>query len=213
MYEKQRKEMVAKWVRDAGIGDARIIAAMEKVPRHLFVEAALAHRAYSGSSLPIGFAQTISHPTTVAWMTHMLELKGGEKILEIGTGSGYQAAVLAELGIRVFTIERIGQLADRARRLFDELGYDTIAIRRGDGTVGWTQYAPYDRIIVTAGSPDIPEALQNQLAVGGRMIIPVGDKSRQEFYIVVKEENNIRKIRLNKGAFVPLIGREGWEGK
>jgi protein-L-isoaspartate(D-aspartate) O-methyltransferase len=210
MYEKARNEMVRKYVLDAGIEDEKIISAIQKIPRHLFVESAIAHKAYSGSSLPIGFGQTISHPKTVAWMTQMLELKGHEKVLEIGTGSGYQAAVLAELGVKVFTIERVPQLADRARAVLEKLGYYTIAIRKGDGTVGWTQFAPFDRIIVTAGSPVIPDVLINQLADPGKIIIPVGDKEVQKFNILVKQENKISKIQINKGSFVPLIGRKGW---
>ena len=213
MYEKLRNEMVKNFVSDEGIEDDQIISAMRKIPRHLFLEPAIAHNAYSGSSLPIGFGQTISHPKTVAWMTQMLELKGGEKVLEIGTGSGYQAAVLAELGAKVYSIERIPELADRARDLFDKLGYYTIAIQKGDGTVGWTQYAPFDRIIVTAGSPEIPDTLLNQLADSGRLIIPVGDKEIQKFNIITKQENKITKIQINKGSFVPLIGRKGWGHK
>ena len=210
MYERLRADMVQKFVIDAGIENEQVISAMKKIPRHLFVESALAHQAYSGASLPIGFGQTISHPSTVAWMTEALEISADEKILEIGTGSGYQATILAEIGAKVFTIERIPQLAEKARKIFSELGYFSIAVQIGDGTVGWTQYAPFNKIIVTAGSPEIPDALVNQLTVNGRLIIPVGDINDQNYQIIVKE-NDVVKISSSKsGSFVPLIGRKGW---
>lgn len=210
MYERLRAEMVRRFVIDAGIENDRVIAAMRKIPRHLFVESALGHQAYSGASLPIGFGQTISHPTTVAWMTDALEIKESEKILEIGTGSGYQAAVLAEMGAKVFTIERIPQLAEKARKIFSELGYFSIAVQIGDGTVGWTQYAPFDKIMVTAGSPEIPDALINQLANNGKLIIPVGDINDQNYQIIAKENDLIKTSTSKTGSFVPLIGRKGW---
>lgn len=211
MYERQREEMIKRFVVDTGIKDERIIAAMRKIPRHLFVEPVLAHQAYSGATLPIGFGQTISHPSTVAWMTEALEIEDNERILEIGTGSGYQAAVLAEMGAKVFTVERIAQLAEKARRLFNELGYYSIAVQTGDGTVGWTQYAPFDKIIVTAGSPEIPDALIDQLADNGRLIIPVGDINNQAFKIIVREREEVKMITSKSGSFVPLIGRKGWQ--
>jgi protein-L-isoaspartate(D-aspartate) O-methyltransferase len=211
MFERLRTEMVKKFVIDAGTRDERIIAAMRKIPRHLFVETALAHQAYSGASLPIGFGQTISHPTTVAWMTEVLEISDGDKVLEVGTGSGYQAAVLAELGAKVFTIERIPQLAERARKIFHELGYFSIAVQIGDGTVGWTNYSPFDKIIVTAGSPEVPDALITQLADRGKLIIPVGDINDQNFKIITKENDSITTSTSKAGTFVPLIGRGGWK--
>lgn len=211
MYERLREEMVQKFVIDAGIEDERIVGAMRKVPRHLFVETALAHQAYSGATLPIGFGQTISHPGTVAWMTAAIEIRDGEKVLEVGTGSGYQAAVLAEVGAKVFTIERIPQLAEKALQLFHELGYYSIAVQIGDGTVGWTRYAPFNKIIVTAGSPEIPDALIDQLAENGKMIIPVGDATNQIFKMVVRENDFIKTTTSKAGSFVPLIGREGWQ--
>jgi len=213
MYERLREEMVKKFVVDPGVKDERIIAAMQKIPRHLFVETALAHQAYSGATLPIGFGQTISHPTTVAWMTEALEIEDNNKVLEIGTGSGYQAAVLAEMGSKVFTIERISQLAEKARRLFNELSYYSIAVQIGDGTVGWTQYAPFDKIIVTAGSPEIPDALIDQLADNGKFIIPVGDINNQAFKIIVREGDEVKMATSKSGSFVPLIGRKGWQKK
>lgn len=211
MFERQRTEMVKKFIIDAGTKNQRIIAAMKKIPRHLFVESALAHQAYSGASLPIGFGQTISHPTTVAWMTEVLEISDGDKVLEVGTGSGYQAAVLAELDAKVFTIERIPQLAEKARKIFHELGYFSIAVQVGDGTVGWTRYAPFDKIIVTAGSPEVPDALISQLANHSKLVIPVGDINDQNFKIIIKENNSITISTLKAGSFVPLIGRGGWK--
>lgn len=210
MYERQRQEMVEKYVIAKGITDEKVIAAMRKVPRHLFVEAAMRHQAYLDKSLPIGFGQTISHPTTVACMSQLLELNGNERILEIGTGSGYQAAVLAEMGVKVYSLERIADLARRTQRLFDELGYYTIGTRIGDGTLGWTAHAPYDRIIVTAASPDIPEGLLKQLADKGRMIIPVGEKTEQKLMIITRDTEEYHILEDYTRKFVPLIGKEGW---
>ena len=213
MFERLREDMVRKFVIQAGIRDERIVGAMRKIPRHLFVETALAHQAYSGASLPIGFGQTISNPQTVAWMTEVLEIEEGNRILEVGTGSGYQAAVLAEIGAKVFTIERVSQLAEKAKRIFHELGYFSIAVQIGDGTLGWTHYAPFDKIMVTAGSPEVPEALINQLANYGKLIIPVGNINDQNFRLIAKENNSIETSTLKTGSFVPLIGRGGWKRK
>ncbi len=210
MYDRHREMMVQKYVIDAGITDARVIAAMRKIPRHLFVETAIRHQAYMDKSLPIGFGQTISHPTTVASMTQLLALNGSEKILEIGTGSGYQAAVLAEVGVKVYTIERIAELARRAQQMFDQLGYYTIGIRIGDGSVGWSNHAPYDRIIVTAASPQVPQTLANQLGENGKLIVPVGDKVQQKLMIVTRQGNNFDIIEADSRSFVPLIGKRGW---
>ena len=210
MYDRHREMMVQKYVIDAGITDARVIAAMRKIPRHLFVETAIRHQAYMDKSLPIGFGQTISHPTTVASMTQLLALNGSEKILEIGTGSGYQAAVLAEVGVKVYTIERIAELARRAQQMFDQLGYYTIGIRIGDGSVGWSNHAPYDRIIVTAASPEVPQTLAKQLGENGKLIVPVGDKVQQKLMIVTRQGNNFDIIEADSRSFVPLIGKRGW---
>ena len=210
MYDRHREMMVQKYVIDVGITDARVIAAMRKIPRHLFVETAIRHQAYMDKSLPIGFGQTISHPTTVASMTQLLALNGSEKILEIGTGSGYQAAVLAEVGVKVYTIERIAELARRAQQMFDQLGYYTIGIRIGDGSVGWSNHAPYDRIIVTAASPEVPQTLAKQLGENGKLIVPVGDKVQQKLMIVTRQGNNFDIIEADSRSFVPLIGKRGW---
>lgn len=210
MYERSRAEMVQRYVVEPGIEDPRIHAAMLKVPRHEFVDQALAHQAYQGKSLPIYGGQTISHPTTVAWMTSLLEVKEGARVLEIGTGSGYQAAILAEMGVKVFSIERLPELARRTQTLLERLGYYSIGVRIGDGTVGWNAHAPYDGIIVTAASPSIPEGLFRQLAEHGRMIIPVGGKERQKLLVVTRENNDIRILKDFDRSFVPLIGKEGW---
>jgi protein-L-isoaspartate(D-aspartate) O-methyltransferase len=210
MFEKQREEMVQKYVIGEGISDEKVIAALRKIPRHLFVEAPLRHQAYFGKSLPIGFGQTISHPTTVAMMSENLEIRGNERVLEIGTGSGYQAAVLAEIGAKVYTIERIPELARRAQKLFDELGYYSIGVWIGDGSVGWNAHAPYDRIIVTAASPGVPETLLNQLADKGRLIVPVGEKTHQKLIIITREGADYHILAEHSRSFVPLIGKKGW---
>ncbi len=210
MYERQRNLMVKKYVNGVGINNPAVITAMRRVPRHSFVEPALEHQAYEGGSLPIGFGQTISHPSTVALMSHLLDINGGEKVLEIGTGSGYQAAVLAEMGAKIFTIERIAELANRTRRLLEKLGYFSIAVRCGDGTLGWNEFSPYDRIIVTAGAPAIPENLVKQLVEKGRLIIPVGQSDQQKLYLIEKNGEEYTVRTENWRSFVPLIGEKGW---
>jgi protein-L-isoaspartate(D-aspartate) O-methyltransferase len=210
MFEKQRQQMVQRFVLDSGIKDQKVIYAMERVQRHLFVEPALSHQAYEGRSLPIGFGQTISHPTTVALMTQILALKGSERVLEVGTGSGYQAAVLAEIGIKVFTIERIPKLARRAQNQFDQLGYYNIAVKIGDGSLGWNEHAPYDRIIVTAGAPDVPDTLTNQLAEEGYLVIPVGEKEYQKLKLIKRENGELKMCEKVWRTFVPLVGQKGF---
>ena len=210
MYEKRRQQMVEKFVAAQGVSDERILKAMAIVPRHLFVEPVLVHSAYGGKALPIGFGQTISHPTTVAWMTNVLELTGGERVLEIGTGSGYQAVILAEMGIKVYSIERIPQLARRAQEIFDKLGYYSIAVQIGDGSLGWTAHAPYDRIIQTAASPQLPTGLLSQLKPGGRLVAPVGEKSSQKLMVVTQRDGESHILGEYSRQFVPLIGRNGW---
>lgn len=210
MFERRRSAMVQKFVIDKGINDERVIAAMLKIPRHLFVDQTFAHEAYKDKALPIGFGQTISHPTTVAYMTQLLELNGPERVLEIGSGSGYQAAVLAEMGAKVFSIERIPELAQRARTIFDQLEYYSIGVKIGDGTLGWTAHAPYDRIIITAASPDVPESLLRQLAEFGRLVIPIGEKSQQKLMIITRETGEYHILEDYTRKFVPLIGKEGW---
>ncbi len=210
-FPKARLKMVEEQIFSRGIKDAKLIAAMKKIPRHLFVEEALQGQAYSDHPLPIGEKQTISQPYMVALMTEALLLTGKEKVLEIGTGSGYQTAILAELSEKVFSIERIRPLALRARKLLYELGYFNVEIKIFDGTLGWMEESPFDAIMVTAGSPDIPQTLLDQLAIGGRLVIPVGDAFVQDLIRVIKTEEGVKKEDLGGCRFVKLIGKYGWE--
>ena len=203
--------MVEEQIVSRGVNDSKLIAAMKKIPRHLFVEEALKNQAYSDHPLPIGEKQTISQPYMVALMTEALLLTGKEKVLEIGTGSGYQTAILAELSEKVFSIERIRPLALRARKLLYELGYFNVEIKIFDGTFGWMEESPFDAMIVTAGSPDIPQPLIDQLVIGGRLVIPVGDAFVQDLFRVTKIEEGIKKEDLGGCRFVKLIGKYGWE--
>ena len=212
-FPKARLKMAEEQITSRGVKDARLIAAMKKIPRHLFVEEALQNQAYSDHPLPIGEKQTISQPYMVALMTEALLLTGKEKVLEIGTGSGYQTAILAELSEKVFSIERIRPLAIRARKLLYELGYFNVEIKIFDGTLGWMEESPFDAIVVTAGSPDIPQTLLDQLATGGRLVIPVGDAFVQDLIRVIKTEEEIKKEDLGGCRFVKLIGKYGWEAE
>lgn len=209
-YERARLKMVDEQMVTRGIKDPRVLSAMGRVPRHLFVEEALRDRAYGDHALPIGERQTISQPYMVALMTEGLALKGSERVLEIGTGSGYQTAVLAELAARVYSIERIAVLADRARRLIASLDYRNVTIKVFDGTYGWKEQAPFDAILVTAGSPDVPAPLTEQLKEGGRMIIPVGDRTTQILKKVTRTAAGIEVSSMTGCVFVPLIGGHGW---
>ena len=210
-HEIARKRMVDTQLVARGIKDRRVVEAMLKVPRHLFVQEAMATLAYSDSSLPIGEKQTISQPYMVALMTELLELSGSENVLEIGTGSGYQAAVLAQLVKKVYTVERIPSLAATARRIFDTLGLTNISMKIDDGTVGWEKEAPFDAIIVTAGSPEVPQSLLAQLGPLGRLVIPVGDQDEQTLYRVRKMDDGSFDTETSVGCrFVKLIGKEGW---
>jgi protein-L-isoaspartate(D-aspartate) O-methyltransferase len=210
-FQRNRLRMVEEQIAGRGIKDPRLIVAMRKVPRHLFVEEALQDQAYSDHPLPIGEKQTISQPYMVALMTEALALTGKEKVLEIGTGSGYQAAILAELASKVFTVERILSLAIRARELLLQLNYSNVEVKFSDGTVGWVDESPFDAIMVTAGSPEIPQPLIDQLIVGGRMAIPVGDAYSQDLIRIVKTEDGIKKENWGGCRFVKLIGKYGWE--
>jgi len=205
-----REEMVRLQLEERGIRDRRVIDVMAKVPRHRFVDAALWSRAYDDHALPIGAGQTISQPFMVALMTEALALSGGEKILEIGTGSGYQTAVLAEFTPRLFSIERSPELARAASRVLAELGYSNVILKTADGTLGWREHAPFDRILVTAGAPGLPEPLFEQLAEGGRIVIPVGDREVQKLEVVTKLGGQPKVSSLVDCAFVPLLGAEGW---
>lgn len=209
-YEIARRRMVKQLVA-RGIRDGRVIEAMQKIPRHLFVEEAMAAQAYSDSPLPIGEKQTISQPYTVALMTELLQLDGREKILELGTGSGYQAAILATLGGRVYTVERLRALGLRARKVLDSIGLYNVNIRMGDGTLGWPEEAPFDAIVVTAGAPDIPPMLLEQLTVGGRLVIPVGTPHEQTLVRVTRTgEAEFTREDVEQCRFVKLVGQQGW---
>ena len=202
--------MLTEQLENRGITDQRVLAAMGEVPRHLFVESALADRAYEDRALPIGERQTISQPYMVALMTQALELTGVERVLEIGTGSGYQAAVLAQLASRVYSVERLKPLADRARELLDRLKLFNVVIKVFDGTFGWPEEAPFDAIIVTAAAPAVPRPLIDQLKEGGRLVAPVGDREDQRLVKAVKRSSGVQTTMLTHCTFVPLIGSHGW---
>ncbi|MGQ7718581.1 protein-L-isoaspartate(D-aspartate) O-methyltransferase [Melioribacter sp. OK-6-Me] len=212
MYEEERKELVEN-LKKKGIKDEKVLEAIFNVERHRFVPEIVAPHAYNDVALPIGYGQTISQPYTVAIMTETLDVQPSQKILEIGTGSGYQAAILNYLGARVFTIERNHNLYNRALKIFDELNLK-IAARCSDGTLGWEEYSPYDRIIVTAGSPSVPTQLKKQLKIGGKLVIPVGDRTSQVLNVLNKiSEDKFEVQEIPYFAFVPLIGKEGWREK
>jgi protein-L-isoaspartate(D-aspartate) O-methyltransferase len=210
-FQEDRDDMIAL-LRQRGIVDGELLQAMRRVERHKFVLPAFVNRAYDDTALPIASGQTISQPYTVAFMTEKLQVGKNAKVLEIGTGSGYQAAVLAEMGCRVFTIERHMELHLQARRLLEKLGY-RVASRCGDGTVGWNEFAPYDGIIATAAAPDVPQPLLDQLADGGRLVIPVGGLDIQSIRIVTRKGDSFESIDAQGFKFVPLIGKKGWNGK
>src|SRR5215467_3519886 len=211
-FSKLRREMVEKAIVARGVRDELVLSAMRRVPREAFLPHQLREFAYTDSPLPIEEGQTISQPYIVAFMTEAMALQGGERVLEIGTGSGYAAAVLAEIAADVYTVERIGQLAEKAASTLADLGYDNVRVLHGDGTKGWPDHAPYDGIIVAAGGPKIPEALKEQLKVGGRLVMPVGrDPKIQELVRVTRiSEDEYRREDLADVRFVPLIGHEGW---
>lgn len=210
-YQGKRQQMVETQIIRRGLKDRRVINAMLNVPRHLFVDEALWPEAYEDHPLPIGEKQTISQPYIVALMSELLQLTGNEKVLEIGTGSGYQCAVLAELADQVFSIERIPSIAKRARKMFDQLKYSNIMIHIGDGTLGWKEHSPYDGIIVTAAAPRPPKALLEQLGQGGRLVIPIGDEFTQDLMVFIREKDNTyTEQNYGNCRFVKLIGAEGW---
>jgi len=210
-YTRQREEMVRRQIEARGITDPKVLAAVRKVPRHLFVSEALTDQAYGDFPLPIGEQQTISQPYIVAEMTQALQVDEDDRVLEIGTGSGYQAAILAEIVFRVYTVERINSLFIKTRKLFDRLRYHNIVTRYSDGTCGWKDESPFDAIIVTAGAPEIPIPLVAQLAVGGRMVIPVGNQYTQDLIKLYKDEDGIHTTSLGGCRFVKLVGEHGWK--
>ena len=206
-----RERMVQEQLVRRGVSDPNVLKVMSEVPRHLFVDDAMQARAYGDHPLPIASDQTISQPFIVAAMTQALQLQGTEKVLEIGTGSGYQAAVLSRLCDKVYTVERINTLLAGARKIFDQLRYYNILSRLDDGTMGWQEHAPYDAIIVTAAAPEIPEPLIDQLADPGRMVIPVGRRDVQDLNYLTKRDGEIEVQRLESVRFVSLIGEHGWK--
>ncbi len=209
-YARERERMVEE-IAARGVTDPRVLAALRRVPRHRFVQEALRERAYGDHPLPIGEEQTISQPYIVGLMSSLLELTGQEKVLEIGTGSGYQTAVLAELARRVCSIERLPRLAERARATLEGLGYDNVWVRVGNGKLGWPDQAPFDRIIVTAGGPTVPPPLVQQLAEGGRMALPVGSADNQVLTIVENVGGEIRQRTHGECKFVKLVGKYAWD--
>jgi protein-L-isoaspartate(D-aspartate) O-methyltransferase len=213
-YKKQRTRMVETQIRSRAISDPGVLKIMETIPRHLFVDEGLIDQAYSDNPLPIGERQTISQPYIVALMSQALDLKGRERVLEIGTGSGYQTAILANLADRVFSIERVAALATRARKILDRLNCYNVAIRVGDGSYGWKEEAPFDAIITTAAAPRIPQYLVEQLIPGGRMVVPIGNRDIQTLYKFTRSTENpdeIKKEDLGGCRFVSLIGESGWK--
>ena len=209
-YAGQRRKMVEEQLVERGIKDLGVLEAMSRVPRHLFAQESLRHRAYGDYPLPIGENQTLSQPYIVAAMTAALSLKGEERVLEIGTGSGYQTAVVAELARQVFTIERLNNLSRKAQEILEGLNYMSIVFKMFDGTYGWPDQAPFDAILVTASAKEIPESLVKQLGEGGRLVAPTGDAHEQKLVVLTKNGGRVSRRELGACKFVPLIGKYGW---
>jgi len=212
-FNALREHMVRTQLIPRGLKDERVLDTMRKVPRHLFVDESMQYRAYDDMALSIGEGQTISQPYMVAVMTELLELNGSEKVLEIGTGSGYQAAILAELAREVYSVERIARLARLAEERLQGIGYRNIHIKVDDGTLGWMQEAPFDRIIITAAAPKVPEPLAGQLSEDAILLAPVGDRFSQQLIKMIKKRGTIREEFHTLCVFVPLIGKHGWEAQ
>jgi protein-L-isoaspartate(D-aspartate) O-methyltransferase len=210
-FDELREFMINTQLISRGIRDERVLKAMKKVPRHLFVDESIQYKAYDDIALPIDEGQTISQPYMVAIMTELLELKGNEKVLEVGTGSGYQAAILAELSKEVYTIERFAVLVEEAEKRFHFLGYNNIHISVGDGTLGWKEEAPFDRVMITAATPEIPEPIMGQLSAEGIIVAPVGERFSQQLIKVKKSKGRILEERHTPCVFVPLVGKYGWD--
>jgi protein-L-isoaspartate(D-aspartate) O-methyltransferase len=208
-FERQRRDLI-ETIRGHGIDDLEVLRAFDQVPRHPFVPDAVQHRAYEDAPLPIGYAQTASQPSIQALYLQLLRLRPGDRVLEIGTGSGYQTALLAALVDNVYSIERIRELSVRARRVLDDQRITNVALLVGDGTIGWSRYAPYDAILVAAGAPSVPSALIEQLRVGGKLLIPIGDRREQHLTLFRRTEDGVESEEISRCLFVPLIGRFGW---
>lgn len=209
-YKSEREKMVTNQIAKRGITDERILEAMRKVPRHLFVPEEARKVAYRDAPIKIGKGQTISQPYIVALMTSLLEVEERHKVLDVGTGSGYQTAILAELGAEIISIERYSELARRAEARLEELGYDNVRVEVGDGTQGLEALAPFDRILVAAAAPSVPEPLMNQLADGGRLVIPVGSRFAQTLEVWKKVGDEFHREPKISVTFVPLLGKHGW---
>lgn len=208
-WERARRELIEA-IREKGIDDLEVLRAFDLVPRHLFLPEAVRHRAYEDAPLPIGFQQTASQPSLQALYLQTLKLEPRDRVLEIGTGSGFQTAVLAQLAANVYSVERVRELSVRARAVLDQLRIPNIALLVGDGTIGWSKYAPYDAILVTAGAPKPPAALVDQLAPGGRMLIPIGGREEQVLTLFRRTEQALEQEEISAVTFVPLLGRFGW---
>jgi protein-L-isoaspartate(D-aspartate) O-methyltransferase len=208
-YVAQRRALINR-MQERGIRDLNVLRAFDQVHRHQFVPHAVSHRAYEDAPIPIGFGQTASQPSLQALYMQILEIGGNDRVLEIGTGSGFQTAVLAQLADRVYSVERIRELATRAREALDALRISNVAILVGDGTIGWSRYAPYDAILVAAGGPEIPQPLLDQLADGGRMLVPVGPRDVQRLVLVRRRGDRFEQEEVLDCTFVPLLGRFGW---
>jgi protein-L-isoaspartate(D-aspartate) O-methyltransferase len=209
-YAGQRRKMVEEQLVERGINDLRLLEVVSRVPRHLFVQESLQHRAYGDTPLPIGENQTISQPYIVGAMTEALHLKGEERVLEIGTGSGYQTAIIAELCRQVFTIERLNNLSRKAQNVLESLNYMNIVFKMFDGTYGWPDQAPFDAILITASAPEIPGSLVKQLGDGGRLVAPIGEADKQKLVVLTKNGDRVSRRDLGDCKFVPLIGKYGW---
>ena len=209
-FEELRQRMVIEQLEARGITDPRVLAAFLKVPRHRFVPLELQEEAYADRPIPIGFGQTISQPYMVALMTQVLRLQGHERVLEIGTGSGYQAAILAELALEVFSVERIPELAAEAARRVQELGYWNVHLTTANGSLGWPEHAPYDGMLVAASCPSVPRELTEQLGEGGRLVIPLGSSQTQALTLLEQHGRTLHTTELTACVFVPLIGQRGW---
>ena len=208
-YRGARRRLV-EVLQDKGIKDLAVLRAIDTVPRHLFVPESVRHRAYEDAALPIGAGQTISQPWVHARAIELLQLTGRERVLEIGTGSAYQTALLAQLCEQVFSVERFAQLLDKARQLLQQANVRNVSVSLGDGTLGWREYSPYDAIVVSAAAPHVPPSLESQLAEGGRLLIPIGDREEQMLVLYTKRSGTLDRRDITPVRFVPLIGAEGW---
>ncbi|HEX6066538.1 MAG TPA: protein-L-isoaspartate(D-aspartate) O-methyltransferase [Longimicrobiales bacterium] len=209
-YERQRRQLI-EVIADQGIDDLEVLRAFDLTPRHLFLPESVQHRAYEDAPIPIGFQQTASQPSLQALYLKQLQLEPGDRVLEIGTGSGFQTALLAQLAAHVYSVERIRELSVRARQAIDQLRLANVALLVGDGTIGWSRFAPYDAILVAAGAPSVPQALIDQLAMGGRLLIPIGTLEEQQLTMVRKTEAGITTEDVARCVFVPLLGKYGWQ--